>query len=703
MEFEKIVALRGPNIWAKSPVIEAWVELGDLKDSPSNEMPGFNDRLMAWLPEMIEHRCSVGERGGFFERLRQGTYLAHIMEHVTLELQNRAGTELGYGRARETSKEGLFRVAFRYEDEAVGRACVETARQLCLAAVYDRPFDVREEIRRLRKLADDVRLGQSTRAVVNAARARGIPVRRLTEGSLVQLGHGAKQHRIHRSATDRSGAVAESISDDKELTKAYLRSAGVPVARGRLVTSPEDAWQAAQDLGGRVVVKPRDSNFGNGVVIGISRREQIEAAYRVAITLGTGVIVEQMAQGAEHRLLVVGGRFVAAARGTPAVVVGDGRQTVAELIESQLNSDPRRGMDFLCPLAPIEFDANVTLVLQQEGYTGASVPEAGKQVVIQRSGNLSEDVTDLIHPRVARHAELAARVIGLDVAGIDVIADDISRPLEEQGGVIIEVNGGPGLQMHVDPANGQPRPVGEAIVATLFAEDEDGRIPLVAVAGRENTAEATRLVAHILSHVGKCVAVASSDGVFVGRTCIARGDSRDAESAGSVLLNPLVEAAVFETSLDRMLDEGLGFDRCLVAVLTEIGEGVQLDLAEWDSPAKRSLAHRCASDVVLPRGAVVMRAGEPLAEVVTENCAGSVILFAADPSEPALQAHRESGGRAVVARQGNVVLAEGPRETLVAPMHGHASPEAVLAAVAAAWAAGITGAEISAALQTAVG
>ncbi len=701
MEFEKILTLGGPNIWAKSPVLEAWVELGDLKDSPSNEIPGFNDRLMSWLPLLIEHHCSIGQRGGFFERLRRGTYLAHILEHVSLELQTRSGTELGFGRARETSKEGLFRVAIRYEDEAVGRACLETGRRLCLAAVHDQPVDVAAEIRHLRDLADDVRMGPSTRAVVNAARARGIPVRRLNEASLVMLGHGAKQHRIHRSATDRTAAIAESISDDKELTKAYLRSAGVPVARGRLVTSPDDAWLAAEEIGTPVVVKPRDCNYGSGVVIGISRREQIESAYDYAAPRGSGVMVEQLAPGAEHRLLVVGGKFVAATRGNPAYVIGDGRQTVAELIESQLNSDPRRGEDSFYPLNKVDLIPAVLLVLEQEGYTVDSVPQAGNEVMVQRNGNLAEDVTDLVHPQIARQAELAAQVVGLDVAGVDVIADDISRPLEEQGGVVIEVNAGPGLQMHVEPESGTPQPVGEAIVATLFPDGQDGRIPLVAVVGRERTAEVTRLVAHLLAHLVRTVGVTSSEGSFVGRTTVARGDCRDAASARSVLLNPLIEAVVFETSLDRAVQEGLGFDRCSVAVLTELGEGVLLDFAEGDKAQKRSLAHRIASDVVLPGGAVVLRAGEPLGAIVAENCAGSVVLFAIDEHDAALKAHRNDAGRAVFARGGRIVLADGTSEIDVAPLGAHASPESVLAAVAAAWVVGTTHEQIAAALQSA--
>ncbi len=544
MEFRKILTLRGPNVWARFPVLEAWVDLGDLKDSASNEMPGFNDRVMGWLPTMIEHRCSIGERGGFFERLRRGTYLAHILEHVTLELQGRAGTDRGFGRARETTVEGLFRVAVAYEDEAVGRACLEAGRELCLAAVYDRHYDVAEVIHKLRKVADEVRWGPSTRTVAEAALARGIPVHRLTDGSLVQLGHGARQHRIHRSATDRTGAVAESISDDKEVTKAYLRSAGVPVPRGRMATSPSDAWQAAQEIGGSVVVKPNISNYGTGVVVGISKREHIEAAYDYA-NRGSGVIVEQLAPGAEHRLLVVGGKFVAATQGNPAGVEGDGRQTVAQLIESQLNSDPRRGKDSSCPLAPVELYPTVLLVLEQQGYTIDSVPATGAKVMVQRNGNLAVDVTDAVHPQVARQAELAARVIGLDVAGIDVIAEDISRPLEEQAGVIIEVNAGPGLQMHIDPELGKPRPVGEAIVATLFDDKDQGRIPLVSVTGSSGTAAVARLAAHLVSQSGLTVGLACADGIFVGATRTQLDDGRGASSARNVLLNPLVEAARF--------------------------------------------------------------------------------------------------------------------------------------------------------------
>ncbi len=602
MDFQRIIALRGPNIWAKSPVLEAWVDLGELKDSPSNSIAGFNDRLMGWLPGMIEHECSLGHRGGFFERLRRGTYLAHILEHVTLELQHLAGAPSNYGRARETQTEGVFRVAFKYEDEAIARACLNAGRMLCLAAVFDRPFDIGLEVERLQTLADDVQLGPSTRAVVNAARQRGIPIRRLNERNLVQLGHGSRQHRIHRTATDRTIAVAEAVSDDKELTKLYLHAAGVPVPRGRIAESAADAWQAAQELGGPVVVKPRDCNFGNGVVIGITKREQIEGAFENALPQGSGVMVEQFAPGSEHRLLVVAGKFVAATRGDAATVIADGRNTIAELVDMQLNTDPRRGEGAEFPLAKVEFDPTVLLTLEQEGYTPDSVPQAGTTVLIQRNGNLSTDVTDLVHASVRAHAETASQVIGLDVAGVDIIARDISLPLEGQGGVVIEINASPGLHMHVAPASGTPRPVGEQIVATMFAPDDSGRIPIVGIAGSAHTTETAFLLGGLLESLPGATAVASANGLRIGGHQLRPGDGRDADSARDVLLHPRVERAVFETSLARIPEEGIGFDRCQVAVLTEIGAGVRLDVAEWDTPEKQVLVHRTVSDVVLPGG-----------------------------------------------------------------------------------------------------
>lgn len=701
MEFRKILALRGPNIWSKSPVLEAWVDLGDLKDSPSNEMPGFNDRIMRWLPLMIEHRCSIGERGGFFERLRRGTYLAHILEHVTLELQSRAGANFGFGRARESSQEGLFRVAVRCDDEALGRACLEVGRRLCLAAVHDQPFAVDREIEQLRELADRVCLGPSSRAIVAAATARGIPIRRLNSGSLVQFGYGANARRTLTAETDRTSGLAETIAQDKDLTRSLLRQVGIPVPSGRPVSDPADAWKAAQEIGGLVVVKPRYGNQGRGVVVGVSTREQVEAAYQFARAQGPDIVVEQCASGAEHRLLIVDGKLIAAVRGNPAQITGDGQHTVAELIETQLNSDPRRGNDLSFPLDKITLNPPVLLMLEQQGYQPESVPAPGTQVVILRNGNLAIDVTDDVHPEFVRLASLAARVVGLDVAGIDLLADDISRVPAEQNAAIIEVNAGPGLQMHIEPESGIPRPVGEAIIGTLFAESQNGRIPIVSVMGAEHATAVSHWIARLWATKVDNLGLASADGTFVAGRRIKADDSRGADDARGVLLNPLVEAAVFEASVDRILEEGLAFDRCDVAVVTSIGEGLKLDFLEWDSPEKKALVYRTACDVVLPGGSVVLKAGEPLGSIVTDHCGGTVVLFSEDDNDSALKEHLAAGGSAVFSRRGKVVHAVGDRVTDIAPLVPDSPPEVQLAAVAAVWALGMTGAEIAVGLKRA--
>lgn len=663
MFIREIRALRGPNIWLRRPVLEVWVDLGPLRDMASNEIPGFNDRLMAWLPGMVEHRCSIGERGGFFIRLRRGTYLAHILEHVTLELEDRVGTPCGFGRARETQQPGLYKVAIEYKEEAVGRACLETAYRLCLAAVYDHPFDIQAELARLRDLADRVCLGPSTMAIVEAARQRNIPFRRLNTGSLVQLGYGTKQRRIWTAETDQTSAIAESIAQDKELTKSLLRAAGVPVPAGRRVHSPEDAWAAAQELNCPVVVKPVDANHGRAVFMDLTDRAQIMAAYEVALKEGSGVLVEQFARGNEHRLLVIGGQLVAAARGEAAYIVGDGQHTIAELIDLQVNSDPRRGETEDCPLNPVLLDAMTLTELQRQGHGPQDVLRQGERLLVRRNDNLSEDVTDLVHPSIAQHAICAARVVGLDIAGLDLVVEDVSKPLEEQQGAFVEVNAGPGLLPHLRPVKGKPRPVGEAIVRTLFPEGCDGRIPLVCVTGTNGKTTTTRLVAAIFREAGKHVGKTCTDGIYVDGRMIEQGDCAGPRSARNVLLNPVVDAAVFECARGGILREGLGFDKCDVAIVTNIAQADHLGQYDLHTPEDMFKVKRSGVDVVLPTGTAVLNAEDPLVARMASLSAGSVTFFSLDPQHPLIRQHRQEGKRAVVLEQGVVTLVEGDQVT----------------------------------------
>lgn len=714
MEIRRVIVLRGPNIWANFPVIEAWVDLKDFNDIASNEMPGFNDRLMTWMPTLIEHRCSIGERGGFFERLRRGTYLAHILEHLTLEVQTLAGTPVGFGKARETDETGLYKVVFRYEEEVLARESLQLAHRICFAAVYNQPFDISGEINRLRDLAQAVCLGPSTRAIVDAAKKRGIPVRRTNSGSLVILGQGSRQHRIQAAETDRTSAIAEGIAQNKQLTKTLLKAVGVPFPYGRQVSNAEDAWSAAEDIGLPVTVKPVDGNKGRGVTVNLSNREDIMAAYEAASLESSEVLVEEFVSGKDYRLLVVGNQLVAAARREPAHVIGDGMRTVQDLIDQE-NANPLRGNYHALPLSKLSCDAIGQRVLAEQGLTLESVPPEGKMVFLRRNANLSTggtavDVTDDVHPEIARAAQDAARVVGLDVAGIDIVAQDVGRPLEEQNGAVVEVNAAPGLRMHIHPSQGMPRPVGEAIVASLFADGDTGRIPIAAVTGVNGKTTTTRFITHLLKQTGLAVGMTCSDGVYIDGRRIDNEDCSGPQSARSVLLNPTVQAAVLETARGGILREGLGFDFCNVAVVTNIGDGDHLDLTDINTVEKLATVKRTAVEAVAPHtGTAVLNAADPLVADMASYCPGQVVFFCRDSDHPLIVAHRRQNGKAVIVRNKTIFLAEGDSEKRLMALgripltHGGRigfQVENALAAIAAAWCLNIPIKTITAGAET---
>jgi len=713
IEIFDVMSLRGPNMWTYRPVLEAWVDIGELEDFPSNTIPGFYERLSTWLPTLVEHRCSIGERGGFLQRLKEGTWPGHILEHVTLELQNLAGMPGGFGKARETPIRGVYKVIVRAWHEEVTRAALFTARDLVMAAIEDRPFDVPSAVENLRDLVEEHCLGPSTACIVDAADDRDIPSIRLSDGNLVQLGYGARQRRIWTAETDRTSAIGESISRDKDLTKSLLESCGVPVPEGRMVDSPEDAWDAAQDVGLPVVVKPYDGNHGRGVFTNLMTREEIETAYAVAIEEGSGVIVERFVPGNEHRLLVVGGRVVAAAMGETASVVGDGKSTIEELIELQINSDPRRGSTEDHPLNRVRLDSAALLELRRQGLEATSVPPEGKGVLIQRNGNVAFDVTDRVHPSVAAHASLAARVVGLDIAGVDLVAEDISRPLAEQRGAIVEVNAGPGLLMHIKPAEGQPRPVGRAIVDHLFPEGEDGtnagRIPVVGITGTNGKTVVAKLVARLLQLSGKHTGLACSDGLFLDRRLVQGGDRGNWDAAHRILMNRAVEAAVFENDSGAILSQGLPYDRCQVGVVTNFDEPDHMGDYYVEDEDRMFNVLRTQVDVVLKNGTAVLNARDERVVEMAELSDGDVIFFGLSADLPAIAAHRANGKRAVFVRDGKVVLATGSSETALVDVSaipvtyaGRVSfqIENVLAAVATGWALGISNDLIRAGIVT---
>jgi len=702
--FLEIRHLRGPNIWTYRPVIEAIVDIGELEDFPSNTLPGFVDRLKTFLPSLIEHRCSYGERGGFLRRLEEGTWPGHILEHVSLELQNLAGMPGGFGKARQTAVRGVYKVVIRAWHEEVTRACLEAGRELVMAAIEDRPFAVAAEVERLSELAERKLLGPSTGCIVEAATAkdRRIPaIRLLATGNLVQLGYGVKSRRIWTAETDRTSAIAETVSRDKDLTKTLLQCCGVPTPEGRLVSSPADAWEAAQDIGVPVVVKPYDGNHGRGVFTNLSQREEIEAAYRGAIDEGSGVIVERFVFGSEHRLLVVGGKLIAAARGESASITGDGKSTVKQLIDSQLNCDPRRGAAEEFPLDLIDLEHNMVSrhEVARQGFTAESVPAAGHEVLVVRTGNHSCDITHLVHPSIADTASLAARIVGLDIAGVDLVCADISRPLAEQRGAIVEVNAGPGLLMHIKPASGEARPVGRAIVEHLFPNGDDGRVPVVGVTGSFGKTTVCRLIARLLTLSGKHTGLACSDGIFLDRRQAQKGDCANFDAANRVLMNRAIEAAVFENGSDAILGEGLAYDRCQVGVVTNVEVERHVGRFYIETAEQVFNVLRTQIDLVLPKGTAVLNARQAMLVEMSALCDGEVIYFAADPELTALTDHRQAGKRAVTVRYGQIVLADGLSEVSLAKLadipltrggkDAH-QLENVLAAVGAAWSLGIS-------------
>ena len=725
IKFLEIKHLNGPNIWTYRPTLEATVDIGELEDYPSDKIPGFYERLSQWLPSLIEHRCSYEERGGFLRRVQEGTWPCHILEHVTLELQNLAGMKGGFGRARETSVRGVYKVALSAWHAEITTAALHSARELVLAAMNfqqssNPSYDVEGAINHLRDLVDSLWLGPSTACIVDAAIAHNIPATRLIpRGNLVQLGYGARSRHIWTAETDRTPAIAESISRDKDLTKALLQSCGVPVPEGRIVESAKDAWEAANDIGLPVVIKPCDGNHGRGVFIELTHREEIESAYHIALEEGTGVIVESYIPGTEHRLLIVGGKLVAATRGDSVSVIGDGSSTIAELINSQINADPRRGTTENHPLNLIRIDSAAQIEIARQGYESDSIVPVGTKVLVQRNGNHAFDVTDEVHPSIAATASLAARVIGLDIAGIDLVVGDISRPLNEQNGAIVEVNAGPSLLMHIKPVVGTPRPVGKAIVDHLFPDQDNGRIPIVGISGSYGKTAVAHIVARLLILSGKQTGLACSDGLYLDYRQIDKNDSANWAAINRTLLNPTIEAAVFENGFDAILNEGLVYDSCQVGVITNVDPTCHFGRYGIETIKQVFTVLRTQVDVVtptaaaiddvekhikLPIGAAILNARDEMLIEISELCHGEVIFFSIEPDLPAIVKHRGSGTgptqgkRTVIVRNKVISLATGSNELPLIKLeeipsavgeHSVEEIENVLAAIGAAWALGI--------------
>jgi len=688
MDVSRTRALRGPNLWSRHMAIEAIVACDD-SERAIRRMDGFEARLRALFPAIGVLHPEGGDAD---------ISLAHVLQIAALALQAQAGCPVTFARTTATTDAGVYQVVVEYSEEAVGRQAFEQAQRLIQAALGQGDFDADAVIAELRELDEDERLGPSTGAIVEAAVARGIPYRRLTRGSLVQFGWGSKQRRIQAAEIDSTSAVAESIGQDKDLTKRLLHAAGVPVPLGKPVDTLEEAWAVAQKVGLPVVVKPQDGNQGKGVTVNITDRAQLEEAFRTASEYGT-VMVERFLPGHDFRLLVVGDQLVAAARREPPQVLGDGQRTVRELVDI-VNQDPRRGEGHATSLTKIRLDDIAVARLALQNRTPDSVPDKGQRVILRNNANLSTggtatDVTDDVHPEVAARAVAAAQMVGLHICGVDMVAETVLRPLEEQGGGFVEVNAAPGLRMHLAPSYGKPRNVGQAMVDRLYAHGDDGRIPTVAVTGTNGKTTTARLIAHLFTAQGLRVGMTNTDGVYVNGRQIDSGDCSGPKSARNVLLHPEVDAAVFETARGGILREGLGFDRCQVAVVTNIGAGDHLGLNYITTVEDLAVLKRVIVQNVAPTGYGVLNAADPIVAAMAPACPGKIIFFAADRHHPVMATHRAQGHRTVYVDGDSIVASEGSwRETI----HLRDVPitrngkigfqvENVMAAVAAAWGA----------------
>ena len=606
----------------------------------------------------------------------------------------------GFGKARETPVRGVYKVVIRAWHEDVTRACLEAGRELVMAAIEGQPFDVDANVERLREMAEHKLLGPSTGCIIEAAmsKERRIPaIRMLGAGNLVQLGYGVRSRRIWTAETDRTSAIAETISRDRDLARTLLQSCGVPIPEGCLVEDFAEAWEAAEDIGVPVVIKPADGDHGRGVFTNLTTREAIESACATIIADGGGALVEQYVHGSEYRLLIVGGELIAAARGEKLSIVGDGKSTVNELIETQINSDPSRGAGTGFALDRVVLGDNPQALQEvaHQGFAPDSVPPEGREVVVIRTGHHSRDITDRVHPSVAAMASLAARIVGLDIAGVDLVCTDISQPLEAQGGAIIGVSAGPSLLMHIKPSEGEARPVGKAIVDHLFPNGDDGRIPLVGVTGSYGKTTVSRIIARLLTLSGKHTGLTCSNGTYLDLRPSEKGDCANWKSANRILMNRAIEAAVFENGSDTILSEGLAYDRCQVGVITNVDIGRHTGRYYIESPEHVFNVLRTQIDLVLPKGAAVLNGKEPMLVEMAPLCDGEVIYFAIDPLRPVIAEHLSQGKRAVIVRNDQIMLAGSQGEVVLTRLadvpltRGGKDTnqiENVLAAVAAAWA-----------------
>lgn len=661
MLVKDIKVLRGPNYWSvkRHKIIQFTLDLQELEQKPTDTIPGFPDRLQQLLPSLYEHRCSEGSPGGFFERVRRGTWMGHVIEHIALEIQSLAGIDVGFGQTRGTGKEGVYHVAFEYGEEAEGRYTVQAAVAIAEALIKGEPYDLQKDIAEIRSLWFREKLGPSTGSIVDEAKRRGIPAMRLDNDSLVQLGYGCNQKRIEATITSQTSMLAVDVAGDKHKTKQLLRESNLPVPVGEVVTDREGLQEAVAAIEYPIVIKPLNGNHGNGATINILDWEHAVCAFHRAQKYGQKVIVEKYIQGSDFRILVVNYKFVAAALRTPATITGDGHHSIRELIDIA-NKDPRRGNGHDNVLTEIHADEICLELLKKKGYTLESVLPQGESLALKPTANLSTggtatDVTDEVHPQNRSTFERIARNIGLDVCGIDVMAPNLSQPLRETGGAVLEVNAAPGFRMHIEPTHGQPRNVAKPVVDMLFPNKSNGRIPIIAITGTNGKTTTTRLMAHIVKSAGFVTGFTSTDGIYINGEQVLKADCSGPSSAEVILRDSAVEFAVLETARGGILRSGLGFDQCDCAIVTNVAED-HLGLGGINTLEKLARVKSVVPETVSANGFAVLNADDDLVYAMRENVKCKVALFSLDEASPRIEEHCAAGGLAAVYDNGYLLL-----------------------------------------------
>lgn len=664
MKILKTQALRGPNIWSvkRKKLIQMRLDLEELEQQPTNLIPGFGERLEKMFPSMYSHRCSEGRPGGFFFRVEKGTWMGHVIEHIALEIQTLAGMDTGFGRTRETKVPGVYNVVFSYIEENAGLYAAEASVRIAQALIDNIEYDLVADIKRMKEIRENERLGPSTGSLVDEAVSRDIPWIRLGTNSLVQLGYGVNQVKFQATITQYTSNIAVDIACNKEQTKRMLDAAAIPVPKGSICVDEEDLEACINKIGYPIVLKPLDGNHGKGASINVNNWDDAVAGLNHAKQYSRRIIVEKFITGHDFRVLVINNQVVAAAQRVPARVIGNGTNTIQELIDLE-NKDPRRGYGHENVLTEILVDRDTTDLLTKRGMTLESIPESGQEVYLKSTANLSTggtsiDVTDLMHPENIFLSERISRVIGLDICGIDIMADNLTEPLKENNGVILEVNAAPGFRMHLAPAEGLPRNVASPVIDMLYPPGKPSRIPIIAVTGTNGKTTTTRLLAHMVKNVGYRVGFTTSDGIYVQNHMLEKGDTTGPLSAEFILKDPTVEFAVLETARGGILRSGLGFSRCDIGIITNIKED-HLGLNDIHSLEDLAKVKAVVINSVKKDGWAVLNADDTHCVKIAQDVQCNLAYFGLDENNPVIVAHCKKGGIAAIYENGYVTIKKG--------------------------------------------